>query len=208
MKVAIAGATGLTGSLSLQLLLQSSGVTEVISIGRRKTGVQHPKLSEVLLEDGLLKQPVYADGFICCLGTTIKKAGSQQAFKAIDYDLPVHLASTLQASGCETAAIISTVGAKTKSSYFYLRSKGEMEEAMQKIGFTSLALLRPSFIVGTREERRAWERFMTGFLKLASPLMFGGLAKYRATSATTIAEKLVDCVLTKKPGTEIFYFTK
>jgi uncharacterized protein YbjT (DUF2867 family) len=208
MKVAIAGATGLTGSLSLQLLLQSPSITEVISIGRRKTGIQHSKLSEVPLEDGLLKQPVKADAFICCLGTTIKKAGSKEAFKAIDYDLPVHLASKLNEEGCRTAAIVSAIGANAKSSVFYLRTKGETEEALKKTGFDSLSFLRPSFIAGPREERRGGERFMIGFMRLVSPLMFGGLAKYRAASANSIAEKLVQCILAKKPGTEIYYFTK
>lgn len=208
MKVAIAGTTGLTGSLSLQLLLEHPSVSAVISIGRRKTGIQHSKLSEVLLEDGLLKQTLNADAFISCLGTTIKKAGSQQAFRAIDHDLPLHLASVLHSNGCKTAAIVSAVGANAKSSVFYLRTKGEVEEAMKKIGFDSLSFLRPSFIAGPREERRGMELFMTGFMKLAGPLMFGGLKKYRAASANSIAEKLVQCIIDKKEGTDVYYFTK
>ncbi len=204
MIVAIAGATGLTGNLCLQELLQNENISEVFSIGRRPTGIKHSKLKEVLLQDNKLSDTIHADAFICCLGTTIKKAGSKPAQKAIDLDLPVYLAKELKDNGCKTAAVISSMGAKATSSIFYSRLKGQMEEAMKQMNFDSLSILRPSIIAGKRNEKRFGETVGKGVMKVIDPLLFGSAKNYRSIRATDIAKALVKCVIVQKKGAAIY----
>lgn len=204
MKVAIAGATGLTGGLCLKLLLADSRVSEIFSIGRRKTGLNHPKLHEIILNDGELNVELSVEAFICCLGTTIKKAGSQENFKKVDHDLPLKLAESLKASGCSTAAVVSALGADPESRFFYNRVKGMMEVDMKKIGFKSLTILRPSLIKGDRKETRAGEKSAEFILGLATPLLIGPLQIWKATKAADIARALLTSSINPKEGTFIF----
>jgi uncharacterized protein YbjT (DUF2867 family) len=204
MKIAIAGATGLTGSLCLELLLNDSRVTEIFSIGRRKTGISNPKLTEAILNNGEFDQSLSIDAFICCLGTTIKKAGSQENFKKVDHDLPIELAKKLKARGCQSAAVISALGADSHSAFFYNRVKGMMEEDMREIGLKSLTILRPSLIKGERKEARLGEKSAEIFLGIASPLFIGPLKKIKVTEAEDIAKALLVASLDKKEGTFIF----
>lgn len=204
MKIAIAGATGLTGSLCLDLLLNDERVTEVFSLGRRKTGKNHEKLTEVILNNGRLVQDLSVDAFICCLGTTIKKAGSQENFKSVDHDLPIALTKKLKAQGCSIAAIVSAMGADAHSTFFYNRVKGMMEEDMKKMGLKSLTILRPSLIKGDRKEKRAGEKSAEIILTIAAPLLIGPLKRIKATEATDIAKALLVSCLHQKEGTLIY----
>lgn len=204
MKIAIAGATGLTGNLCLQQLLQNSEVSQVIAIGRRPTGVQNPKLKEVLLNGPEPAEPVVADAFICCLGTTIKKAGSKNAFQAIDLDLPLSLAHHLKQNGCTRAAIVSAMGADTCSAVFYSRTKGKMETRMQTIGFESLSFLRPSLIEGDRKEMRLGESVGSAVMKVLNPLLIGPLRHYQSIDADCIAKGLVKAIISKKAGVSVY----
>jgi uncharacterized protein YbjT (DUF2867 family) len=204
MKVAMAGATGLTGNPCLQELLKNENISEVFSIGRKQTGVKHPKLKEVLLQDNKLTEIIHADAYICCLGTTIKKAGSKPAQKAIDLDLPVYLAKELKNNGCKTASVISSMGANAKSSIFYSRLKGQLEEALIEINFDSLSILRPSIIDGKRNEKRFGEKVGLGIMKVFDPLLFGSMRNYRSIKAVDIAKALVKCVIIQKKGATIY----
>jgi uncharacterized protein YbjT (DUF2867 family) len=204
MKVAIAGASGLTGSHTLQLLLEHPQVTQVIAIGRTPLQVMHPRLQQVMLQQQKLTTPVSADAFICSLGTTIKKAGSKEVFEAIDRHLPVHLAKTLQQQGCKIAVVVSAMGANKHSIIFYNRVKGTMEEDMQQTGFDSLYLLRPSFIDGERQEYRAMENWGLKMFRALRPLMIGPMKSYRSIHASTIALGLVHCITRSEPGIHIY----
>lgn len=208
MTIAIAGATGLTGSLCLQRMLATPEIDSIISIGRRETGVLHPKLKEVSLVNNQLLETVTADAFICCLGTTIAKAGSQIAFEEIDYELPLYLAKMLQREGCQTAAVVSAMGANATSTIFYNRTKGKMETGMRNIGFTSLSLLRPSIITGPRNEARIGEKIGVGIMKITGPLLMGRWKNFRAIKASNIAAALVKSVIKPKPGTTIYLSEK
>lgn len=201
MIIALAGTSGLTGSHTLKQLLENPGVTKVISIGRKRIEIKHPKLEEVLLGSPI---SFHADAFLCCLGTTIKKAGSQEAFEKIDVHLPLELGRALKANGCETAAAISAIGADSNSSVFYNRAKGKMEEGMRQIGFKSLSLLRPSIIAGNRKESRLAEKISLKMMSAAAPLMAGPIRKYRPIEAETIAKALVKLALERKPGAIVY----
>ena len=204
MKIAIAGATGLTGNHCLQQLLLHPQIEQVISIGRKYTGLQHKKLLEVLLVEHQLTVPVYADAFICCLGTTIKKAGSPEAFKAVDLDLPLYLAKQLQQNGCGVVSIISSMGADISSSILYTRTKGHLEEGLKKMDFQSLSILRPSIINGERSEKRFGEKAALWVMKLISPLLIGPLANYKPIKASEIAKALVYLTIQRNNGTSIY----
>lgn len=204
MIVAIAGATGLTGNYCLEFLLLQIKITKVIAIGRKPTGIQNPKLEEVILKDNKLTAKVIADAFICCLGTTINKAGSKAAFKEIYLNLPVYLAKKLFEEGCKTSAVISAMGADENSAFFYNQVKGKMEAEMEKIGFESLSIFRPSIIDGPRKEKRFGEKVGLAVMKFLSPVFLGSLKQYRPIHAKIIGKSLMAAVLIKKPGTKIY----
>jgi uncharacterized protein YbjT (DUF2867 family) len=201
MIIALAGASGLTGSHTLKLLLDNPKISKVVSIGRRKIEIKHPKLEEVLLGAPI---DFHVDAFLCCLGTTIKKAGSREGFEKIDVELPIELARSLKARGCETAAAISAIGADSSSSIFYNRAKGKMENGLRQVGFSSLSLLRPSIIAGSRKESRLAEKISLKMMNAAAPLMAGPIRKYRPIEAETIAKALVTLAIERKPGALIY----
>lgn len=200
MKVAIAGASGLTGSLCLEALLQHPEVDQVVAIVRRPLQRMHPKLQQVLLSGGELKESIVADAFISCLGTTIRKAGSREAFEAVDRHLPVQIARQLQRHGCQVVAVVSAMGASAHSRFFYNRVKGAMEDDLQQTGFASLSILRPSIIDGQRQESRPAERMALALARAIRPLMGGKLRHYRAIEARTIARALVTCIIQRRTG--------
>jgi uncharacterized protein YbjT (DUF2867 family) len=164
----------------------------------------HPRLQQVLLQQQKLNTPVVADAFICCLGTTIRKAGSKPSFEAIDRHLPVHLATQLQQQGCRTVAVVSAMGASSHSMFFYSRVKGLMEEGLQQAGFNSLHILRPSFIDGDRQEHRMMEKWALKFARATRPLMIGPMKTYRSIHAATIAKGLLYCIIHAEPGIHIY----
>ncbi len=204
MKVAIAGATGLTGSFCLQELLLNEHVSMVYAIGRRQTEVKHSKLKEIILQNNKMQDTICADAFICCLGTTIKKAGSKEAFREIDVKLPVYLAKELKNNGCNVAAVISAMGANAESSVFYNNTKGKMEEAMKQVNFESLSILRPSIISGPRKENRIGEKIGLFVMRFFNPLLIGSLKHYKTIQASDIAKALVKDVIVGKSGTHVF----
>lgn len=199
MKVALLGATGLTGQLTLERLLLHDAVTSVIVFGRRPSPVTHHKLQQLQLHNLPASLPT-VDAFICCIGTTIKKAGSKEAFIEVDRTLPVQLATQLHAHGCKCMAVVSSMSASPTSMFFYTRVKGEMEEDLKKIGFASLHIFRPSIIDGPRQEYRPMEKFALAFTKLMHPFMLGSLRHYKAIKATCIADGLLKAVLKQQPG--------
>lgn len=204
MKVVIAGATGLTGGLCLQELLSHQLVSEVISVGRRSTGITHPKLKEILYTDTTGMESLAADAFICCLGTTMKKAGSKSAFRFADLELPLQIAEILKANGCRIAAVISSMGASSKSRIFYSRTKGQMEEGFRALHFDSLSILRPSIISGQRKEKRTGERIGLAVMKGIDRLLPRSMRHYKYIEAQTIAQALVTAVLQRNAGTAVY----
>ncbi len=204
MTIALVGATGLTGNLCLEILLKHHKADKIYSIGRRPTDLFHPKLTEIELTDLEMLDRLKVDAFICCLGTTIKKAGSKKAFEAVDLDLPLMLAKKLKQNGCQNIAVISAMGADIHSKFFYNRVKGKMEKAMQGLGYRSLAILRPSFIDGKRTELRIMEKLGILAMKLVTPLLTGSYKSYRPVDAKLLAKALCNAAFIGYPGTRIY----
>ena len=154
----VIGATGLTGSLLLDLLLESSAYHLVHVYSRRTLGMNHPKLQEHLIDFDQYQGTVQADTLFCCLGTTIKKVKTKEAFKKVDLEYPIKFAQLQFGAGTKKMMVISAMGASANSSFFYSRVKAEMEAALASIGFEQLTIFRPALITGNRLEHRSGEK--------------------------------------------------
>jgi len=192
----IAGASGLVGGELLQQLLAAAEYDRVIAIGRRPLEVTHPKLVSVAADFAALDQVaagLQGDDAFCCLGTTIKAAGSREAFRAVDHAAVLAFAWAAQRAGARRFFVLSALGADAQSRVFYNQVKGETEEALQVLGFSTLAIFRPSLLLGRRVRPRSGERIMAAILWLAEPLLLGRLGKYRAIEAGIVARAMLRC---------------
>ncbi len=195
MKTAvIAGASGLTGRQLVRLLLEDDQYQRVISVGRNPCGIRHDKLEEILVDfaelASVINQLRGQDAF-CCLGTTLRKAGSKERQYIIDHDFVVKFAKATAAMGALRFFVISSIGAATDTRNFYLRTKGEMERDIQKAPFKAIHIFRPSIIAGWRKDLRPGEKAGLLLSYLLWPLMLGSLRKYRPITAAAIARAVV-----------------
>ncbi|CAN5633159.1 NAD(P)H-binding protein [soil metagenome] len=149
--VLLAGSSGLVGREILKLLLADDTVAQVHSVGRRAVALEHAKLTQHTVDFSALPALPPIDAAFIALGTTIKVAGSQQAFRAVDYEAVVAVARAARTAGATRLGVVSAMGADPKSTLFYNRIKGETEQSLKGLGFTTLVIARPSFLAGDRE---------------------------------------------------------
>ena len=197
----VAGATGLVGGECLRQLLACPRYERVIVVTRRELGAaaRHDKLREVVIEFdrlGEAKARLRGDHVFCALGTTIRKAGSQAKFRAVDYEYPLRLAQLTRQNGARHFSIVSALGASRSSPFFYSRVKGEVEEGLRQMGWPSLAILRPSVIAGERAESRPLERVSEHLLRLAP-------ATWRPVPARDIAGAMIAVALREPSGVTV-----
>lgn len=195
--ILLAGATGLTGEHLLDRLLNEPTVERVLAPSRRPLAA-HPHLVNPVGEllELLPQLSGKVDTAFCCLGSTIKQAGSQEAFRAIDHDLVLAFGQRALALGARHLLVISALGADANSSVFYNKVKGEMEEALKVQGWGQLTLARPSLLLGARPQFRLGER-------LAAPFMRWLPGKYRGIEATVLARALWRLALEEGKGVRI-----
>ncbi len=197
----VAGATGLIGTELIKQMLEEDPVTRIYALSRRELPFFHPKL-EVLQNKQLQVQEWDADkpspkyGFIC-LGTTIKQAGSKQELERVDYELVCDVAQTMKVLGVTHLAVVSSYGASVRSLSHYLRCKGKMEMAIERMGFEHITFVRPGPLVGLRDTPRTDEAIVQVLLKSLRPLMFGKLAKLIPIQASEVAKAMQYGILTK-----------
>lgn len=205
----VVGGSGLVGRSCLQALLEEPTYESVLSVGRRALpGVNHPKLQQKVLpleSIASLELPRVQDVF-CTLGTTIRKAGSQQVFRQIDYELPLAVANHALKSGAEQFVLVSSVGADSKSKNFYLRTKGELEDAVKSLPFKGVHLLRPSLLLGNRAESRPLESAFIGLGSLLQFLCMGPLKRYRPVSAVAVGRAMVGAALSSRQGSSVYEY--
>lgn len=197
----VLGATGLVGSEVLSLLLTDERYERVSCITRKAlpNTYQSKKPHEIVMPlcDFLnpysgAENAFSADHIYVCLGTTIKKAGSQKAFRSIDFDL-VYQAAVMALQGKAKSFVwVSSVGANSRSSNFYLQVKGELEDAIYQIGDLNAFAVQPSLLLGERHESRPAERLGILFGGLVAPLMVGPMAKYRPIEAKDVAMQMLE----------------
>ncbi|NRF28243.1 NAD(P)H-binding protein [Vibrio coralliilyticus] len=199
--VMVAGATGLIGTELIKQMLEEDPVTRIYALSRRELPFFHPKL-EVLQNKQLQVQEWDTDkpspkyGFIC-LGTTIKQAGSKQELERVDYELVCDVAQTMKVVGVTHLAVVSSYGASVRSLSHYLRCKGKMEMAIERLGFEHITFVRPGPLVGLRDTPRTDEAIVQVVLKSLRPLMFGKLAKLIPIQASEVAKAMQYGILTK-----------
>ena len=199
--VMVAGATGLVGQEILAALLADKTYSAVHCVGRRALAQQHPKLTCHVVDFAALAQLPKVDDCFIALGTTIKVAGSQEAFRAIDLTAVEAIALAVKRSGAINLGVVSAMGANSQSSVFYNRIKGEMEVSLARMGFKSLVIARPSLIDGNRAAIGQPGRAGEGLgLKLARGLSSVLPANYRAIKASDIAHALIRHVKAGVPG--------
>ncbi len=194
----IAGASGLVGRELLAMLLASPEYERVVALVRRPGGVQHPKLDERVVDFGALPAAdpaLVADDVFCCLGTTIRVARSQEAFRIVDHDYPLALGRLAKTTGARRFLLISALGADANSTVFYNRVKGETERDLAALGLPALWCLRPSLLDGRREEARPGERIALVVGRVIAPLMGGPLRRYRPVSTKAVARAMLRCAL-------------
>jgi uncharacterized protein YbjT (DUF2867 family) len=198
----VAGATGLVGRAVLAALLADRRYGAVHALGRKVPPGTHPKLQWHQIDFNHLSSLPAADEVYIALGTTIKVAGSQQAFRAVDFDAVLAVAKAARASGATRLGVVSAMGANPRSGIFYNRVKGEMEDAVSALGYTSVVLARPSLILGDREALgqpgRAGEGWALTLTRLLRPVL---PANYRAIEATQVAQALIHALQQATPGT-------
>lgn len=200
----IVGASGLTGQHLLELLLDDPLYAQITIYVRKPVHISHPKLVQQIVDFERLDGAIDATDVFCCLGTTIKKAGSQDAFKQVDLIYPQKIAALQLAAGSQKFLVISAVGADERSSIFYSRTKGQLEKALALLRYPCLCIFRPSFIMGDRTERRVGEKIGIFVAKLMSPILIGPLKKYKPVSAKALAKSMQHAAHHSGNGTHLF----
>ena len=201
-RLLLAGATGLVGQATLQRALASPQVHQVVAPTRRPLP-PHPKLLNPVVDFDTLPRDAEwwrVDAVACALGTTIRAAGSQDAFRRVDHDYPLAIARHAHAHGAQAFALVSAMGADAGSRIFYSRTKGEVENALAGIGFASLTLLRPGLLGGDRTQRRTGERWALRVLGALDPVL---PKRYRIVPAERVAQALLDAAMDAVPGQHV-----
>jgi uncharacterized protein YbjT (DUF2867 family) len=201
-KAIIFGASGLTGSELLTLLLKHDAFSKVVSGGRKLIEISHPKLEQITADYNTIEQyadTLSGDVLFCCLGTTIKKAGSRDKFQEVDLHYPLRLIKIAEDNHINHFVVISSIGADAASSNFYLQTKGMLEVALGASSVAFKTIVRPSLIMGKRKEFRFGESIAIAMMKGLGWLMFGKLKKYRGINSSTIAKAMLLISLTSAP---------
>jgi uncharacterized protein YbjT (DUF2867 family) len=199
-KALIVGSTGLIGGFCLQALIDDPQYREVIAVVRKPLLKTDRKLKTIITKFDNLESElsnVHIDDVYCCLGTTIKKAGTKDAFRKVDLGLVATIAELMKKQGAEQLLVISALGANKDSKVFYNRIKGEMEAAVQKLGYSCLRIIRPSLLLGPRKEFRLGEKAAILLTPLLKPFLLGSLKKYRPVEAEKVAHFMVKVALLK-----------
>ncbi|AIQ44859.1 nucleoside-diphosphate sugar epimerase [Paenibacillus sp. FSL R7-0273] len=203
----VLGATGLVGEAVTRELLAGDW-DEVRVLVRRPLALKDSRLKQIVVDWEQLGQHkeqfarVYA--VFCCLGTTIKKAGSREKFERVDLQYPLEAAALAKSSGVKQFLVVSSMGANAKSGNFYIRTKGRAEDGLAAAGFRGLHIFRPSLLLGERAEFRLGERAAAVLMKVFDFAMTGKLARYRAIPGAKVAKAMVNIALADTGGTHIY----
>ncbi|WP_205461729.1 NAD(P)H-binding protein [Mangrovibacterium lignilyticum] len=203
MKALVIGATGLVGKELVQLLLNQDEFKKIVIFVRRETGISHPKLKERIVN---FNQPsgwadkVKGDVLFSCLGTTIKKAGSQANQYKVDFTFQYETAQTAAKNGVAHYVLVSSSGANSGSRVFYSKIKGELEEAVLQLPFKQITILRPSLLLGDRTEKRTAEKIAQSIMPVLTNFIF---RKYRPIHGATVAQAMINTVMI--PGGRLIY---
>lgn len=205
LTLALLGATGLVGGEVLRLAAADRRFARVVALVRRAlpspplAAADGPDLEQLVVDfrrPDAWRSRLQADAIVCALGTTIRKAGSKERFREVDHDLPLGIATLGRDEGARHFLLVSALGADPRSAVFYSRTKGLLEASIRGLGYPSLTILRPSLLLGARQETRVAE-------ELGKRLSFLAPARYKPVTATNVARALLACALAAEPGVRI-----
>lgn len=204
----IVGGTGLVGAHCLHLLLRQEEYGQVVALLRRPVQLDSPRLVQKLVDFDNLESEAFtgATDVFCALGTTIAKAGSEEAFQRIDYGYSIAIAKLAAAAGAKQFILLSSVGADPRAASFYLRVKGRLEQEINATPFASVHVLRPSLLLGERGDLRKGEAIGIAAAQTLRFTMKGGLRRYRPIEATTVAAAMVGAALQQSRGRHVHHF--
>jgi len=208
----VVGATGLIGGLLLRQLLEDRTWAKVITMGRRAPELESDKLQPLVVDfDELGEKPEMAahfpvDDVFCCLGTTIKKAGSREAFRKVDHDYVLATARAGLAAGATRMMVVSSIGADPTSLSFYLKVKGELEASLEALGYPALHIFQPSILLGDRGESRPGEAIGIAVARRGNFLLGGALAKYKGIEAIDVASAMIAAAKRGGDGTHRYRY--
>jgi uncharacterized protein YbjT (DUF2867 family) len=203
----VAGSTGLVGKHLVKLLAESTAFNEVTALVRSGSSFIHEDVFTEEVDYARLAEHIdtlKADAVFCCLGTTMKKAGSKAAFHKVDFDYPLALARIAAQQGSRQFHIITASGASVRSMFYYSRVKGEVEQEITKLRIPSINIYRPSLLLGKRNEQRTEEKIGAFVAAVLRPVMVGGLRRYRAIEASAVAKAMLASSEMDMEGTKVF----
>lgn len=201
MDLLLAGGTGLVGGEFLMQGLEAGH--RVISVGRRPTGKASQEIVSGFSE---LPDLPAADAALCALGTTIRQAGSQAAFRDVDYSAVMDFATAARNADINHFLVVTAVGARAESSVFYSRIKGELERALQTLGFSRLDIIRPGLLLGNRKESRPVESLLQRIAPISDRIMRGDWRRYHSIQARQVAHCLLALTSQTVPGVFIHHY--
>lgn len=204
----VAGPTGLIGSLLLGRLLDHPDYTDVRALSRRALPMQHERLHVIQTDYYNLSglgEALHVDDVFCCLGTTLRAAGSRAAFEDVDYRMVVELARAARAAGARRFLVVSAVGASPRALAFYSRVKGRMEQTVSSIAFDAVHIVRPSLLLGARSQSRPGEALAQKLTPALAPLLGGPLLRYRPVSADDVAAALITLAQRDVRGVQVHH---
>lgn len=190
----IAGGTGLVGQHVVQYLLEDDFFEKVYILNRRSVHYDHPKAHEILtgfenIEEPLVGiRPTHA---FCCLGTTIKKAGSKEAFRKVDHDYVLNFAKAVKSLGCNNFNVVTAMGTNSSSLIFYNQVKYEVSQALEKMDFSQLNIIQPSLLLGSRAENRLGEDIAQKFFSVTKKMWTGPLKNLAGIQGSQVAKAMV-----------------
>lgn len=202
------GATGLIGGHCLRQLLEHPAYQKVVIFTRRSIGLEHPRLEEHLIDFSRLPEYgplIHGHDLFSCLGTTMAKAGSREAFFQVDYRYALESARLASGNGVGQLLLVSSVGASRDSLFFYSRVKGELEDAVKKLPFWAHHIFQPSVLLGGRSENRPAESLAGRFALGLDRLTGGGvLGKYRPIEGEIVAKAMIAAAQHLEPGLHVY----
>ncbi len=206
---AVLGASGLVGGFCLRALVDDADYTRVLTFGRRELpALTRAKVAQRVADLASLSAEDFrgAQDVFCALGTTIRKAGSQEAFRKVDLELPLRAAQEAQKAGAEQFIVVSSVGADPNSKNFYLRTKGELEAELARLPFRVVHILRPSLLVGKRQEFRLGESIAMAIAPALDLAALGPLRRYHSIRAEIVGKAMAGAARQGACGTSVYEY--
>jgi len=202
----IVGATGLIGGQLLRILKHHPYYQKIYVLTRRTLDIKNERVDELVVDFDKLSidELPQVDDIYCCLGTTMKKAGSKEAFRKVDYHYPLKIASLGIEKGAKQFMLVSSMGADKNSRFFYNQVKGEVEESLGSLDYQALHIFRPSILLGERNENRTGEQIGQVVMKTLSPLLLGGLKNYRPIKGKRVAQAMFIAAKQNLQGAHLF----